>query len=124
MEESRTQKLQQLLKRLGQAVHGSVIQSKEVKACLDELHHDGWQAVMLLEASLVCRDGGPLEAEDGAIHIHVDPSEVSADYRIDATDARLLTSLGISPSRHRTQRTSSRRVEPHGRDHGPDKPGR
>ena len=123
MEQSRTQKLQQLLKRLGQAVHGSVVQSKEVKACLDELHHDGWQAVMLLEASLVARDGGALEAEDGAVHIHVDPTEVSADYRIDATDARLLTSLGISPSRHRTRRTA-RRADLDDRDRTSGKSGR
>lgn len=110
MEESRTQKLQQLLKRLGQAVHGSVVQSKEVRACLDELHEDGWRAVMLLEASLACRDNGVFEVEEGSIHIHVDPTEVTADYRIDATDARLLSSLGISPSRHRS-RSNARRVE-------------
>jgi hypothetical protein len=108
MEESRTQKLQQLLRRLGQAVHGSVIQSKEVRECLDELHEDGWRAVMLLEASLACRDGGTLDVEDGSIHIHVDPSEVTADYRIDATDARLLSALGISPSRHRSKATAVR----------------
>jgi hypothetical protein len=105
MEESRTQRLQQLLKRLGQAVHGSVVQSSEVRECLDELHDDGWRAVMLLEASLVCRDNGALDVEDGSIHIHVDPSEVTADYRIDATDAKLLSSLGISPSRHRSRST-------------------
>jgi hypothetical protein len=110
MEESRTQKLQQLLKRLGQAVHGSVVQSKEVRACLDELHDDGWRAVMLLEASLVCRDNGALDVEEGSVHIHVDPSEVTADYRMDAADARLLSSLGISPSRHRTQ-ASPRRID-------------
>lgn len=108
MEESRTQKLQQLLKRLGQAVHGSVVQSKDVRECLDELHDDGWTAVMLLEASLVCRDSGVFDVEDGSIHIHVDPSEVSADYRIDATDAKLLSSLGISPSRHRSRPTPPR----------------
>jgi hypothetical protein len=64
---------------------------------------------MLLEASLVCRDNGVFDAEEGSIHIHVDPSEIAADYRMDATDARLLSSLGISPSRHRS-RPSRRRV--------------
>jgi hypothetical protein len=108
MEESRTNRLQQLLKRLGQAVHGSVVQSTEVRECLEELHEDGWRAVMLLEASLVCREGGVLEAEDGAIHIHVDPSEAEVNYRIDATDAKLLSSLGISPTRHRARRSGPR----------------
>jgi hypothetical protein len=117
MEESRTQRLQQLLKRLGQAVHGSVVQSKEVRECLDELHEDGWRAVMLLEASLACRDSGVLDVENGAIHIHVDPTEVAADYRIDASDAQLLTSLGISPTRYRS-RPTSRRPEP---DDQPDR---
>jgi len=108
MEESRTQRLQQLLKRLGQAVHGSVVQSKEVRDCLDELHDRGWRAIMMLEASMVCRDGGVFEADDGSIHIHVDPSDATADYRIDAHDARLLSSLGISPSRHRSLKTRPR----------------
>jgi hypothetical protein len=108
MEESRTQRLQQLLKRLGQAVHGSVVQSKEVQECLDELHDDGWRAVMLLEASLVCRDNGILDSENGSIHIHVDPSEATANYRMDVHDAKLLSSLGISPSRHRARRTPRR----------------
>jgi hypothetical protein len=108
MEESRTQRLQQLLRRLGQAVHGSVIQSREVRECLDELREDGWRAVMLLEASLACRDGGLLDVEGGSIHIRVDPTEVTADYRIDSTDARLLSALGISPSRHRSQATPVR----------------
>jgi hypothetical protein len=109
MEESRTQRLQQLLKRLGQAVHGTVIQSKEVRACLEELHDDGWRAVMLLEASLVCRDNGILESDEGSIHIHVDPSEATVNYRIDSLDARFLSSLGISPSRHRSLKTTPRR---------------
>jgi hypothetical protein len=108
MEGSRTQRLQQLLKRLGQAVHGSVVRSKEVRACLDELHEDGWTAVMLLEASLACRETGALEVENGAIHIHVDPAEASSAYRIDSGDANLLSSLGISPSRHRSQGAASR----------------
>lgn len=103
MEESRTQRLQQLLKRLGQAVHSSVVHSREVRACLDELHDDGWRAVMMLEASMVCRDKGDVEARDGAVHIHVDPSEAKVNYRIDADDAAFLISLGISPSRHRSK---------------------
>jgi len=108
MEESRTQRLQQLLKRLGQAVHGSVVQSQDVRECLEELHDSGWRAVMLLESSLVCRDGGVLDGEEGTIHIHVDPSDAEVSYRLDADDARLLSTLGISPTRHRSRRTRPR----------------
>lgn len=113
MEESRTKRLQQLLKRLGQAVHGSVVQSQEVRDCLEELHEDGWRAVMLLESSLVCRDSGVLSAREATLHIHVDPSEADTTYRIDADDARLLISLGISPTRHRARQSRRR---PHGDD--------
>jgi hypothetical protein len=117
MEESRTKRLQEMLKRLGQAVHGSVVQSDEVRSCLEELHGDGWRAVMLLESTLVCRESGLVHATEGTIHIHVDPSAVEAAYRIDADDARLLVSLGISPTRHRA-RSSRRRPE------ADDEPGR
>ncbi len=117
MEESRTQRLQQLLRRLGQAVQGSVVQSKEVRACLDELHQSGWKAVMLLEASLVCRENGSLGVEDGSVRIHVDPSQAAARYRIDSDDAAFLSSLGISPTRHRS-RPTPRPVE--GPDGGAD----
>lgn len=108
MEESRTQRLQQLLRRLGQAVHGSVAGSEEVRECLDRLHEDGWRAVMLVESSLVCRDGGTLEVQEGALHIHVDPNDGEVAYLIDADDARLLSALGISPTRHRSPGTRPR----------------
>jgi hypothetical protein len=108
MEESRTKRLQELLKRLGAAVHGSVVQSDEVRDCLEELHGEGWRAVMLLESTLVCRDSGLVHAEEGTIHLHVDPAQVETAYRIDADDARLLASLGISPTRHRVRSTRRR----------------
>lgn len=101
-EESRTQKLHQLLKQLGQAVHGSVHDSKDVQACLAELHERGWEAVMLLEASLVCRASGDLKGDNASIRIHVDPDSSKASYRIDAADASWLQDLGISPDRHRS----------------------
>jgi hypothetical protein len=102
MEESRTQKIQQLLRRLGKAVHGSVVRSEEVQECLHELHEAGWDAVMLLEASLACRSTGAMEVEDASMHVHVDPSSTRVAYRINARDAGILSSLGISPSRHRS----------------------
>ena len=63
MEESRTQRLQELLRRLGKAVHGSVVRSEEVRTCLDELHDEGWRAVMLLETSLACGESGSVEVD-------------------------------------------------------------
>jgi hypothetical protein len=110
MEESRTQKLQQLLRRLGKAVHGSVVRSDEVRACLDELHENGWHAVMLLETSLACGRDGSIDIERGTLRLHVDAERGSSpEYRIDTADARLLSSLGISPGRHRSRsKTGSR----------------
>jgi len=113
MEESRTQKLQQLLRRLGKAVHGSVVRSEEVRACLDELHEGGWRAVMLLETSLACREDGSLEVERGTLRLHVDDDTGgSPEYRIDTTDARFLSDLGISAGRHRSRPNSSSRPLP------------
>ena len=75
MEESRTQRLQELLRRLGKAVHGSVVRSEEVRTCLDELHNEGWRAVMLLETSLACGESGLVEVDSGTLRMHVDTTD-------------------------------------------------
>jgi hypothetical protein len=103
MEESRTQRLQELLRRLGKAVHGSVVRSEEVRSCLDELHDEGWRAVMLLETSLACGESGSVEVDRGTLRMHVDTADPAVpEYRLDVADARLLSSLGISAGRHRS----------------------
>ncbi len=103
MSQPRTQKLQRLLKRLGQALHGSVVNSEEVQACLRELHEAGWDAVMLLDAAVACRKDGALDVEKAALHVHADPEPPQVSYRINREDANLLGELGISPSRHRSR---------------------
>lgn len=107
MDQGRRERLEQLLKRLGRAVRDSVRDSDEVHELLAELQADGWDAVMLLEASLVCRDDAEaddVEADD-ADRLQVLPTAAApaAEYRIDAADARWLAALGISPTRHRSQ---------------------
>jgi len=109
MEESRTLRLQQLLKRLGEAVHGSVVRSEEVRSCLEEMHEDGWHGVMLLETSVACREDGSLEVARGSMRLHVDADHDAAAYRIGVDDANFLSDLGISPSRHRSRATHPRR---------------
>ena len=109
MEESRTLRLQQLLKRLGEAVHGSVVRSEEVRSCLEEMHEDGWHGVMLLETSVACREDGKLEVARGNMRLHVDADHDPAVYRIGADDARFLSDIGISPSRHRSCAAHPRR---------------
>jgi hypothetical protein len=111
MEDSRKQKLHELLRRLGKALHTTVVRSDEVRACLDELHDDGWRAVMLLETSLACTEDGTLQVERGHLRLHVDTETDAVDYLIDADDARLLESLGISVSRHRSRNTGVRRPQ-------------
>lgn len=102
MDQSKTRKLHQLLRRLGKAVHASVVRSDDVRACLSELHGDGWRAVMLVETSLACDENGAVEAEAGTMRLHIDTDRDTLDYRIDIDDASLLSSLGISPGRHRS----------------------
>jgi hypothetical protein len=102
MEQSRTQLLQELLKRLGQALHGTVVNSDEVRGCLRQLHEHGWEAVMMLEASVACRNDGEPEIEEASLHIHAEPGQGKVSFRMNLQDAAFLASLGISPSRHRS----------------------
>ncbi|NOZ94832.1 MAG: hypothetical protein GXP47_08860 [Acidobacteria bacterium] len=104
MSESRTQWLHQLMKRLGEALHGGVVESEEVQRCLRELHEAGWDAVMLLEASVVCRHDGQPVSREASLHVHAEaaPSPEEPAYRLSHRDAAFLASLGISPSRHRS----------------------
>ncbi len=102
MDESRTTRLRELLRRLGQAVHSSVSRSEEVRSCLDDLHGDGWNAVMLLETSMACDDNGSIEVDSGKLRLHVDAGNPNPEYRIDVNDARFLSSLGIASGRHRS----------------------
>lgn len=108
MEKSRTRRLQQLLRRLGEAVHHSVGHSDHVRACLAELHEDGWEAVMLFETSVACRDDGSIESEQGTLRLHVDADRAAAEYRLDSQDVRVLSSLGIAAGRHRSPAESLR----------------
>jgi hypothetical protein len=107
VDQGRRERLEQLLKRLGRAVRDSVRGSDEVHGLLAELQADGWDAVMILEASLVCRDDAEADTAeaDAADQLQVHPTAAApaAEYRIDAADARWLAALGISPTRHRSQ---------------------
>ena len=91
-----------MLRRLGKALHATVVRSEEVRECLQDLHEDGWQAVMMLETSLVCGDDGSLEVGRGTMRLHVEENSASPEYRIGVDDARFLSSLGISAGRHRS----------------------
>ena len=102
MEESRTQRLHELLRRLGKALHATVVRSDEVRECLEELHEDGWQAVMMLETSLVCGEDGSVEVGRGTMRLHVGENSSMPVYRIGVDDARFLSSIGISIGRHRS----------------------
>ena len=106
MDESRTRKLHELLRRLGKVVHASVVRSDEVRACLSELHDDGWRAVMLVETSLACDETGAVDSESGTMRLHIDTEGRDPTYRIGVEDARLLSSLGIAPGRHRSNSKS------------------
>jgi hypothetical protein len=102
MEESRNQRLHELLRRLGQALHATVVRSDEVRGCLQDLHEDGWRAVMMLETSVACGDDGSLEVGQGTMRLHIEENESAPEYRIGVDDARFLSSIGISAGRHRS----------------------
>lgn len=102
MDNERSKKLRKLLERLGTAIHASVVDSDEVKSCLDELQSGGWDAVMFLEAVLGCRSNQSSDSAQGALRIHVGTTHGETDYRLCPEDARWLASIGISPTKHRS----------------------
>ena len=102
MDEARTKKISKLLERLGRAIHAAVVDSDEVNNCLAELHSDGWDAVMFLEASLLCRHDEDQEPLGEELRIHVGTTHREAEYRLDSADARWLTAIGVSPTKHRS----------------------
>ena len=106
MDESRTTRLRELLRRLGQAVHSTVATSEEVRSCLEELHGEGWSAVMFLETSLACDENGVTKPNGGTLRLHVDTDNRNPAYRIDVSDAQFLSSLGIASGRYRSPGTT------------------
>jgi hypothetical protein len=84
MEESRTKRLQELLKRLGQAVHGSVVQSQEVRLPRGAARGRvaGRDADPVVAGLRIRRTGGQKD-------IHIIDRQCGTACRIDAEDARL-----------------------------------
>jgi hypothetical protein len=102
VDEARDARLKNLLHRLGRLVHAAVEDSDEVNDCLAELHSEGWDAVMFLEASLVCRPTDDSSVNPAAPRVHVETTHREVEYRLGPADARWLDSIGISPTRHRS----------------------
>ncbi|MGD8439801.1 MAG: hypothetical protein PVG53_04650 [Holophagae bacterium] len=101
MDEPRTDKLQQLLERLGRAIHASVVDSAEVDECLSRLRGDGWNGELLIEAALVGRGGDETRSAGGRLKIRVHRRD-RPEYLLSADDARWLVAIGISPTRQRS----------------------
>lgn len=102
MDHGQSERLRGLLERLGRAIHASVAVSDEVQRCLAELRGDGWDAVMILEATLLCRHDENTAPIEGELRINVGGRPTEAEYRIGSEDARWLASIGVSPTRHRS----------------------
>ena len=102
MDNERPKKLRKLLERLGTAIHASVGDSGEVKTCLNELQSGGFDAVMFLEAALCCRSGDNADSTEGTLRIRIGTTHSESDYLLVPDDARWLSSIGISPTRHRS----------------------
>lgn len=102
MDHGQSERLRELLERLGTAIHASVADADEVQRCLAELRGDGWDAVMILEATLLCRHDENTDPIQGELRIHVGGKRTEAEYRIGSDDARWLAAIGVSPTRHRS----------------------
>ena len=102
MHNERSKKLRKLLERLGTAIHASVVDSDEVKLCLNKLQSGGWDAVMFLEAALGCRSGDSASSTEETLRIRIGTTHGESEYLLVPDDARWLTAIGISPTRHRS----------------------
>ena len=102
MDNERPKKLRKLLERLGTAIRASVVDSDDVKICLNELQSGGWDAVMILEAALGCRSGDSAKSTEGILRIRIGTTQGKSEYRLVPDDARWLAAIGISPTRHRS----------------------
>jgi hypothetical protein len=103
VDDARRETLKLLLERLGRMIHAAVVDSDEVNDCLAELHGDGWDAVMFLEASMLCRRNDDGLPDEEGLQVHITHTRPQTEYRLDAADARWLASIGISPTKHRSQ---------------------
>ena len=102
MDDEKRARLNELLETLGHTINRAVSDSDEVNHVLAELHSHGWDAVMFLSASMLCRqDAGGDEVNEG-VRIQVGTADREVAYRLDAADARWLSAIGISPTRHRS----------------------
>lgn len=102
MDDAQTTRLRELLERLGRAIYASVADSNEVGSCLAELRGEGWDAMVILEGALLSRQDEDVDPMHGALRIHVGTTDRKAEYRLASEDARWLTSIGISPTKHRS----------------------
>ena len=102
MDDARTKEIRKLLERLRTAIHASVVDSDEVNSCLAELRSGGRDAVMFLEASLVCRQDENTDQAERTFRIQVGANPGDTKYSLGSDDARWLSSIGISPTRHRS----------------------
>lgn len=107
------ERLQELLKQLGQALHGSAVNSKDVRHCLRELGAAGWDGVMVLSASLACRRDGSVDIDRASLHVHAEPAVREATQpQLTASDAQILRQLGIAPTT--VSAPSAQIDDPHG----------
>lgn len=112
MEDARSERLKDILKRLGRTIKSSVHESEDVQECLEELHREGWEGIMALQAFVTCREQESEDDSSAALHVQVRTKEREVRYLLDASDAAFLESLGISPTKYRSApRTPPRRDE-------------
>ncbi|MCP4902685.1 MAG: hypothetical protein GY906_37455 [bacterium] len=102
MDDSQADRLRDILKRLGMAIKSSVHDSEDVQRSLEQLHKEGWDGVMALQAYVACRREEMTQDSESNLQVHVRAGEGHAAYRLDASDASFLEALGISPSKFRS----------------------
>ena len=79
-----------------------MLSSTEVQDCLSQLRQRGHDAELLLEVSLASSEDRSRDTADLAFELRAPAPDTPPVYRLDRNDADYLSSVGISPSRHRS----------------------
>jgi uncharacterized protein (UPF0335 family) len=87
-----TSRLRELIQRLGEAIHESVIESEQIAGVIQEIRRHGFDVLLMLEATIALNDLAAQDSEQVEVPVAHDGAEMS----FTQNDLSFLRSLRIS----------------------------
>jgi hypothetical protein len=88
-----TTRLRELIQQLGEAIHHSVSESEQINHVVQEIRHEGYDVVMMLEATFGLSEASEKEAVESADTIE---GEATQEGGFTQNDLHFLRSLRIA----------------------------